>query len=292
VRRHLGAAAALAVVAIGVGATPASAGGPLAPGDTWGSVVALPGAWTGQADRLGVSVVDLEQHENGCLRPETMAGDTSCEPGDGELAEQLTAMVTAGVLTGGTCAVSGAAAPLSLLDAAVTRLSVDRASCLSLRLEFDDAGAAGDDDNLAQSDTLGFSLRIVAEGPDGVDDSGSTPVTVVPDGGNPVSVTAPAQPAAAGRAPAGRPAVPGTGTGGAAVAQQPVAGSPLGQVDASVSVGGDVSVRGDSVAVRTESATTSLTQLVVLWGSLLLGSVLVGWLLFLVWRRRRQGGAA
>jgi hypothetical protein len=296
VRRHLWAAAVLAVAAVAAGASPAAAAESLAPGDSWSTVVTLPGAWTGPADRLGVAVIDLVQQENGCLPPESQAGDSSCEPEDGELAAQLTATVSAGVLTDGSCVAAGPGAPLSLLDSAVTRLSVDHVSCLSLLLDFDDAGAAGEDDNLAQSDSIAFALRIVAEGPDGVPDSGGSPAPVVPDGGTggPAAVIAPAaaggvpaggQPAG-GPAAAGRPAVPAPSAGAPASALEPAAGTPLGQVEAQVSLG------KETVVVQTESSSTSLTQVIVLWASLLLGTVLVGWLLFLVWRRRRQGRVA
>jgi hypothetical protein len=295
VRRVLWPSAALALVAIAAGASPAAASEPLAPGETRETVVELPAGWTDQADRLGVSIAGLAQQENGCLDPEVRAGDTSCGPADGDLAEQLTATVAAGVLTDGSCVVPGAAATLSLLDTAVTHVSVSRASCLSLRLDFDDTG---DDDNLAQSDTLSFSLQIVAEGPGGVEGSGGSPTTVVQDvdTAGPASAAGPAAggAAAAGARVAGRvaaaaagPAVaPGTVADGATAQQQPSAVKQLGRIESQVSLG------DDPVAVQTEASSTSLTQLIVLWGSLLVGAVLVGWSAFLVRRRRRQGRAA
>ena len=100
--------AVLALSALVAAATPASAAGGMAPGGSETLSVSLPATWTAQADRLGVSVVDLVQAENGCLRPERTAGDDSCDADGGDLAGQLLATVAAGSLDGGNCEAAGA----------------------------------------------------------------------------------------------------------------------------------------------------------------------------------------
>jgi hypothetical protein len=49
-----------------------------------------------------------------------------------------------------------------------------------------------------------------------------------------------------------------------------------------------VRVGGDAVAVRTESSSRPAADVVLTWAALFLGLVVLGFLAFLWWRRRRQ----
>jgi hypothetical protein len=53
-----------------------------------------------------------------------------------------------------------------------------------------------------------------------------------------------------------------------------------------------VSVGADGVSVETRAAESSLTGLAVAWSSLLLGGIVLGWVAFVLVRRRRTDVAA
>jgi|tagenome__1003787_1003787.scaffolds.fasta_scaffold20909666_2 hypothetical protein len=288
--RRLALPALVALPALIAAATPAAAGGGLAPGGAERLSVVLPAAWAAQADRLGVSVVHLVQAENECLEPEYAAGDRTCDADGGDLAGQLLVTVAAGTLDGGDCDARGPFVPLDLLNPdAPSRLTVAGAECLSLEVSFPD----GDDDNLAQSDSLTFRIRTVAEGPDGVTRTSDTPAPVATPGDvGWVSVGAAGARAGqrggtttvgAGQAPVGA-----AGSSAAAAGAGDTRGNVIGEQTSSVDVG------GGSVNVRTEAAASSIGDLVLAWGALFLGVVMVGFLLFRWWimRRRRPARSA
>jgi hypothetical protein len=278
---------ALVLLPVMVGAAgPASAVGGLVPGGSETITVALPAAWASQADQLGVSVVDLVQSENVCLAAEVESGDQTCDADEGDLAGQLLAEVAAGRVVDGACR-TGAYEPLDLLHAdAQSRLDGSGAQCLAIHLFFPD----GDDDNVAQSDAIAFGVRTVAEGPgSGISRAESSAGSV---GGSSTGAGAAGAVAAGnpGRGTAGQqngtstagavPGLPGVGTGTA-----PGAG------DSSTVLGEQttpVQVDGDAVAVQIESSATSIGDLVLAWGTLFLGVVLLGLFFFLSWSRRRR----
>ena len=288
--RRLALPAFLALPALIAAAGPAAAGGGLAPGGAERLTVVLPAAWAAQADRLGVSVVHLVQAENDCLEPESAAGDRTCDADEGDLAGQLLVTVAAGTLDGGDCRARGASVPLDLLDPdAQSRLTVANVECLSLEMSFPD----GDDDNLAQSDSLTFRIRTVAEGPAGITGTPETPppvatpedvgsVSVGTVGGSAGQRSGPTT-VGAGQAPAGA-----AGSSPAAAGADDTRGNVIGEQTSSVGVG------GGSVSVRTEAAASSIGDLVAAWGALFLGVLLVGSLLFRWWiiRRRRPARSA
>lgn len=262
VLRRLAVPVLLALPAALAVAAPAAAGTGLVPGGSETFTVTLPAAWATQADRFGVTVVDLVQAENGCLAPERAAGDRTCGADQGELAGQLRAEVAAGTLVRGACRAVGGPAPLDLFGLASARLGGRGVQCLAIRLSF----PGGDDDNVAQSDALDFGVRVVAEGPgDGV--SGAER-SVRAAGGAGIRHTGSADGAAV---PPG-----GTGRPGTVIGEQTT----------------PVAVTGDGVTVRTQATATSLGALVLTWGSLFLGVVVLGLAFFLWWSRRRRRAAS
>jgi hypothetical protein len=310
--------ALLTAAAVVLPAVPAAAGGTLAPGGSQTLTVALPD-WGPRADRLGVSVGSLVQYENDCVEPETESGDDTCGATQGELADFLEARVAAGVTRGGTCD-AGDGVPLDLAGARVSAFDVADVDCLVLRLHFPD-GTSTEPDNRAQSDSLTFSLDVVgeqdladqpADGGEGQNrgtDSGngtSTPgggTAVDPaNSGNDTGPGAPIGPGAdgdggGGAAVAGGAGLAGTGaaaggSGTSAVATVP--GTAVSSPEKSVvgQAATPVSVDDDGLAVATEAASSSLVTQVLSWGSLFLGAVLLGGLVFVLVRRRRRERAA
>jgi len=264
-------------------ADPAQADAALGPGARWSTTVDLPDAWASRADQLAVSVASLDQLENGCLRPEVAAGDTSCDDVGGELASVVTAEVAAGRSGDGSCVPATAYQPLDLLDSGTTRVDMVGPECLVLAIDF----PGGPHDDLAQSDALAISLSLVAGGP-GADLGAAAPPVVVGGGRQSGGAGSPLGPGTADRT-----AVAGSrgGAGGlvedagaAAVADRSATGSverPLGEVTTDVSVG----ARGTDV--QSESAERLLDDPLAL-AALLLGTTVLLWLSFLVLRRRRE----
>jgi hypothetical protein len=76
------------------------------------------------------------------------------------------------------------------------------------------------------------------------------------------------------------PGLPGVGTGTAPGTRD--SSTVLGEQTTPVQVG------GDAVAVQIESSATSIGDLVLAWGTLFLGVVLLGLFFFLSWSRRRR----
>ncbi|MFW3172000.1 hypothetical protein [Geodermatophilus sp. CPCC 206100] len=321
-RRPLPALGAVLAVAA-VLATPgtALAGEPLAPGGSQTLDVPLPAGWATDVDRLGVSVSALTQWENDCVEPESESGDDTCGDEEGELADFLEATVAGGVDGETGCRATGEGVPLALIDGVASRFDVEGVNCLVLRLEFPDGGSA-DPDNLAQSDSITFSLGVVGEeelAPPSDDDETTTaedPVDgATSDGatsGGAASGNAATSSGGGAAAAAGGPVGTGTttgsataaggGAGGAAAAGGATpAGAPA-PVDAGTSVAADgpvvgrvdtpVTVDDGGVAVATESASTSIVGQALAWGSTFLGAVVLGGLVFVVVRRRRSGRAA
>jgi len=263
-------------------AGPASAAGGLAPGGAETISIQLPGSWAQQATKVSVSVVDLSQSENGCLAPEVKSGDTTCADDGGELAGQLLAEVAAGVPgAGGSCTDTGTFVPLSLVEPrSQAVLSRPGAGCLEIRMTF----PSSPDNNVAQSDGISFSVRTVAEGPDG----GVTPASRSSTGTTSDTASLGAGDAAADLAAGSR----GPGTATAPAPGDPAGTPPTGTVGSGAVVGQQttaVSVDGDAVAVRTEATSRSISGQLFAWGATFLGVVLVGLVVFLWWGRRRRG---
>jgi hypothetical protein len=283
--RRLLPAAVLAAVGLLAGAGPAMAGDALAPGGSQTLTVRLPGSWVVPARLLDVSVAGLTQFENGCLEPEAEAGDDSCGVEEGDLAQRLVATVAAGRADGDGCRATVSAVPLYLVGRAVSsRLTVDGVQCLIVGLEFPE----GASDDVAQSDSLAFDLRVVAEG--------------LADGATAPQIRGGAD-SAGGRAAAGVEAANGGtrtgGVAGGAPGNGPAAAPPaipgttstvVGDMKTAVTIG-DTGAAG--AAVRTAAGATWLGGLVVAWGSVLLGAVALGGAAFaLLMRRRRREWAA
>jgi hypothetical protein len=53
-------------------------------------------------------------------------------------------------------------------------------------------------------------------------------------------------------------------------------------------VGAQVSVGSDGLSVETRAADVSLPGMALAWSSLLLGAIALGWVAFILWRRRRR----
>lgn len=270
-RRRVSCCLASALTAVVLQAAPAGAAdvaGPLVPGASQVVTIRLPAGWAAQADTVAVSVTRLSQEENECLPPEVRAGDSTCSAGGGDLAEQLSVDVGPGGLAGDVCQPSTTVQPLDLRAGGETvRLPATRPECLAVRLSF----PHGADDNLAQSDTLSFDLAVVAAGPRGVSPGSGTGTD--PGAEPAVGADAVVQPA---RGPAG---------GGT-----PTAGS-TGSTSVSGVVGSwnsSVEVAAGGPSALTEASSSSPARVALLWAGALMGNVMVGGLLFMAWRRRRE----
>ena len=285
----------------------AAAAAPLVPGGQWTTAVDLPDAWAARADRLGVSVAELRQRENGCTRPEVRAGDLTCGEDEGDLAGQVLAAVSAGRWAADDCVSSTAAQPLDLAGG-TTRLTVVGAECLLVTLDFPD----GADDDLAQSDSLGLTLSLVAAGPGGDGTAGGTTPRGTTGGGTTTDGPGAVEVPRAGTGSAdGSVGVAGQGAAGAGGASGREGSASVGA--ASVGSGGRPSSIGGAVrggaaddpapigstttdievgAEPTEAgATRSLLGDPLALGALLLGTTALLWLLFLALRRRRGAEA-
>lgn len=255
----------------------------LVPGAQWTTTVDLPDAWASRADQLAVSVASLDQQENGCLRPELAAGDTSCDADGGDLAALVSATMAAGRYEGGSCVPGTSARPLDLLGVGAVRVDLVGPECVVLTVDF----PGSPDDDLAQSDSLGIVLSLVAGGP-GTQVEAAVPPVVA--GGEDQDGAG----SAAQIGPSGRSGASDAGTSGRSgrVVDGPVAGEvvepsatgsverPVGQATADVSVG------AAGTDVQSESAERLLDDPLAL-AALLLGTTVLLWLLFVVLRRRR-----
>ncbi|MGY1642590.1 hypothetical protein ACI782_15895 [Geodermatophilus sp. SYSU D00703] len=317
-RRSLSAlGAVLTAGAVLLPAGPAAAGETLAPGGTQTLTVTLPD-WAPRADRLGVSVSGLVQLENDCVEPESESGDTTCNKRQGELADFLEATVAAGV--GGENCQAGEGVTLYLFGAP-TAFDVRDVDCLVLRLHFPD-GERAVPDNVAQSDSITFTLDVVGEqdltkGPvrgggnqtaqsrgTATSGGGSDPVdgaTVAsPDSGGGTAPGVPPGPAGTGGARPGTAAGNGVGAAAGGAPTAPVGDAvavpegvaPSGEKTVIGQAAMPVTVDDDGLGVATESATSSLVAQVLSWGSLFLGAVVLGGLVFVLVRRRRRERAA
>jgi hypothetical protein len=286
-------AAAVAIVSVLASAGPAGADDPLAPGDTRTIQLPMPDKWAA-AQQVDVTVGTLTQQENGCLDPESKAGD-DCLPDTGDLAGQLTGSVTLGLPDGAGCQ-RGQSADLSLLGTRTARLTAASpgVKCLFVELTFRDDAL----NNQAQSDSVTFGLDLVARELPAAEDPAEVPVSTdgqlderaasdIPTGSG--SATDGRDAATTSRVVTDRAADAGSGDLAAApvgpvgtVVDQTPEGPVLDRLEAQVSVG------GDGVAVQTEAATSSLQGQVLAWGSLLLGAIALGWWAFVVVLRRRR----
>jgi hypothetical protein len=305
-------AAVLAASAVLVGAGPASADEPVAPGETRTVVIPVPDQWAADADVVRIAVRALEELENGCLEPEEEAGD-DCGDGRGELADKMVATVAWGAGDGG-CQAEVKAARLEFDSVDGVRFQdVAGVECVVLHLTF----PHGKRDSVAQSDSLQFELDVVGEerpGTVGRDDLTPTPtLTPTPSGSRDRGPDAPSQdpggrrpgsdPGAGARAGGGaadgasragggtgrdaaaqgaRGVIGAPGARAAGVEQRTPAGPMVGRVGAQVSVG------SDGLSVETRAADVSLPGMALAWSSLLLGAIALGWVAFILWRRRRR----
>ena len=296
-------AAVLAVAGVLAGAGPSSAEEALAPGSTRTVVIQVPDRWAADADVVRVVVRGLEEAENECLEPEEEAGD-DCLSERGELADKLVATVAWGA-GDDACLPSVAAAQLPFADPDGVRFErVAGVQCVVLDLAF----PHGNSDSLAQSDSLAFELDVVGEErPSALEPEGPPQAPTGPRDGSPDPPSRnPADPRSGnGPVPGARGAGSGgaggaTGEGAAAAQGAPGgAGAPgvRGAADPDQRtppgpmvgrVGAQVSVGADGVLVETRAADTSLRGLALAWTSLLLGGIVLGWVAFVLLRRRRR----
>jgi hypothetical protein len=292
VRRSLSTAGVLLVAAaVALPAGPAAAGETLAPGGGQSLVVPLPD-WASRADRLGVSVGSLVQYEHDCGEPEFEAGDETCGAKDGELADFLDATVAGGTDDGGGCRATQDPVELDLLSGGDSVFDSVGVTCLVLALEFPNGGS---DDNRAQSDSLAFTLDVIGEealvnepGEGGEDGSPGADLRDGPtsDGTTSDGRTTPDGETTSGGAVAAAEA--GTGTRVDALSTAGGTGAPA-EEGVVGSVATPVTVDGNGLA--TESESTSLAGRALAWGSLLLGAIVLGGLLLVLVRRRRERAA-
>lgn len=113
--------------------------------------------------RMRLSVENLADRENGCVRPEGRAGDTTCGdgPDQGELSAFLRVTLTAGRLDGDACAAAGTPAATTLRELTATPAVVglpdaDGTLCVIADLRH----AEGPGDDVTQSDSARFDLRL------------------------------------------------------------------------------------------------------------------------------------
>jgi hypothetical protein len=280
-RSVLALAAALAAGSVLATAGPAAADGPLAPGETRTIQLAVPEKWSA-ALQVDVTVGSVSESENGCLDPEREAGD-DCRSAAGELAGQLTSIVTLGLPDGEDCT-PGQRAELDLSGGRTARLTAASPGvrCLFVELTFRDDAS----NNRAQSDSVTLGLDLVARdhvvggdaraGGQVVPNADSEALSVE----NGATTTRPgADEVDPGDAEA---AAQGPGEPPSTVVDQTAEGPVLDRLEAQISVGDD-----DGAGLETQAADASVQGQVLTWGSLLLGSVAVGWSTSVMVRRRR-----
>lgn len=146
----------------------------LYPGATQEAVLFLTGRRADEVDDVAVTLSGLEDLENGCNRPETNTGDTSCGdgPDQGELSRWLAVTYTGGIETTGR---TGRACTIPAGTSSTTDLMIDLATlgavnvappanrsdgavrCVVLEFHHEDRGPG---DNVTQTDSVRFDLRI------------------------------------------------------------------------------------------------------------------------------------
>lgn len=141
-------------------ADPAAGLDRLAPGVTWQSTFTASNT-SGDDAALWLRVVDLEEDDNGCTRPEIAAGDTTCGAGGGELGRDLRVRFLAVGPGGGTTgpAVFDAAL-VDLEDATVLDPDLPGGTSRSFRVEVTLPGSSPND---TQSDLITFDIELVLE---------------------------------------------------------------------------------------------------------------------------------
>jgi LPXTG-motif cell wall-anchored protein len=154
---------------------PVLSGDLLAPGDSTSGQLSVR---SDQAGSLGIRVVDLRSDDNGCIEPETAAGDTSCGDGEGEMADAVLVTVTrSGELlwSGSPAQLETDGIPPLVLAAGVVQILDWEATVLP------------ETGNEAQSDSVAFALQLVLDGPEvagvvieRVDGFGTLPKTGAP----------------------------------------------------------------------------------------------------------------
>lgn len=126
-------------------------------------VFLLDGEAPADVRRMRMTVENLADRENECVRPEGRAGDTTCGGGadHGELSAYLELTLTAGRLDGETCAAAGVPVATTLRALAAEPVTVglpDADGVLCVIGDLRHAEGAGDD--VTQSDSSRFDLRM------------------------------------------------------------------------------------------------------------------------------------
>lgn len=126
-------------------------------------VFLLEGEAPADVRRMRMTVANLEDRENECVRPEGRAGDTTCGGGayQGELVEHLEVTLTAGRVDGDACDAVGTPVATTLramVDEPATVGLPDAGGALCVIGDLRHAEGAGDD--VTQSDSSRFDLRM------------------------------------------------------------------------------------------------------------------------------------
>jgi hypothetical protein len=126
-------------------------------------VLFLDGDTPTDARRMRLAVSGLADLENGCGRPESRAGDVSCDGGtdQGELSGHVELTFTAGQVVGDGCETTGTSASTTLRGLAAEPVVVglpDTAGVLCVVGHLVHAEGPGDD--VTQSDSAEFDLRM------------------------------------------------------------------------------------------------------------------------------------
>lgn len=236
----------------------------LYPGSTQEAVLFLTGSRADEVDDIALTLSGLQDFENGCNRPETNTGDTSCGegPDQGELSRWLAVTYTGGTETTGpaarACTIpAGTPSSTALMSDLATLGPVGVAPpagrsdgdvrCVVIAFHHEDRGP---EDNVTQTDSVRFDLRI--------DVSGDLPPQVggiqIPNEGRPAP---------------GEPSTPGTPAPGGPTPQQPVV--------VPIEVGGEVIEKDpapaepDQVAAPDGPRTVHPDEVVTAGDSLMLG---------------------
>ena len=135
----------------------------LAPGYTTSGTLALRNDSSGRAD-LTLRALDVDESENGCVRPEQNDGDVTCTGDGGELADWLEVEVGEVTPAGTRSLWQGSLTELGGPGAGVALESLGAGEVLPLRVTVTMRREAGND---TMTDGVGFGLRWNAEGDTG-----------------------------------------------------------------------------------------------------------------------------